>query len=174
MGKKVVVKMKKRNSRYIDYEVKIMPFMERSTKIYGYIRGNKDQIKQTIRRALRAKRPLPKHIEEFVINVIKHVLSNFNNDKVEKASICMRDADGGFEISVCVSIYYGIQGIAELSVVIRFPNGWHMAEKTVVMLDGKLKDHTDRLMREMTNVAEYAYNVYIEAARHLRPEQRHV
>ncbi len=165
MGRKVelVLRMKERSNGYTDYEAKVEPFMKRFTKIYGYLRGDKNQVKQVIRRASRAKRPLPKNIEEFAINAVRHVLSSFNNNKVEKASVCMYDVGNGFEITVCVSIYYRIQGIAELAAAFRFSGGWHNAEKVIPMPDGELKDHADRLMKEMKNVAKYAYNIYVEA-----------
>jgi ATP-dependent protease HslVU (ClpYQ) peptidase subunit len=113
---------------------------------------------------------LPKDVEELAISAVRHVLSSFNNNKVEKASVCMNDGNSSFEITVCVSVYYRIQGIAEFKVILRFANGWHVAEKVIHMPDGELKDYADRLMREVVDVAKYAYNIY-EAAQLLKPGQ---
>jgi hypothetical protein len=172
VGKKIklTLKMKKRRIGVVDYEAKIEPFMERFIKIYGRLRYDKKQVERIIRRASRAKRPLPKDVGELAISAVRHVLSSFNSNKVEEASVCMNDVGNGFEITVCASVYYRIQGIAELKVILRFADGWHVAEKVIHMPDGELKDYADRLMREIVDVAKYAYNIY-EAAQLLKPGQ---
>jgi hypothetical protein len=164
MGREVeiYIKAKKSGNDYIDYEAVVEPFMEDFIRVYGYTR-NAIQVEQAIRRALRGDLLLPKHIEEAAINTVKHVLSCFNNNKVE-ASVCMR-IDKEYNATICAEVYYWIQGIASLVATFRGPAGWHRVERAVTMLDGELVDYTDKLTKEMLNVVKYAYSIWKETSR---------
>jgi len=180
MGKiAVTLKTRERDDGYIDYRAKVEVFMEPAVKMDGRTRGGREQVVQVIRRAMRAEKPLPRHVEEIAVSVLKHILSWLDAYKIERASACMRvDVDRYADVKVCADVYYRIQGIAEFTAVFRGPDGfttgWHRVTKIIVMLDGELRDHVDRLTREILNVTKHAYNIYVEKdpAQRLGSEQR--
>jgi len=168
MGTKIeiILKTRKREKNRIDYEAKIEAFMRSIAKMEGYTNGGKEQVKQVIRRALKAEKPLPKDVEEIARSVINQVLTWFETYKIEKAIASMRvPIDKHSDMTIYAEVYYWLQGIAELVAIFHGPDGftpwsWHKVSKIVVMLDYDLKHYADQLMREMMNVARYAYNIY--------------
>ena len=165
MEERVEIRIKAKSSNgYIDYEATVEPFMENFIKVYGYTRGNVIQIEQAMRRALREE-SLPVNAEEVAVKVIRQVLSCFNNNKVEKASVCMSVEEP--DMTICAEVYYRIQGIASLASTVRGPGGVHRVERVVPMLDGELMDYVDKLTKEMIFVTRYAYNIWKEASRNV-------
>lgn len=172
MGSKIeiILKTRKREKNQIEYEASVDAFMKNIAKMEGSTYGNEEQVRELIRRAVKAERPLPKHIEEVVRTVINQILAWFDEYKTEKAMAGMRvKIDKHSDLTVYAEVYYWIQGIAELVAIFRGHDGltpwsWHEVRKIVVMLDHDLKYYTDTglLMKEMLNVARYAYNIYVE------------
>ena len=178
IGRKVAVTLKTRegDDGYVSYRAKVEVFIEPAVKMDGRTRGGREQV---IRRAMRAEKPLPRHVEEIAVSVLKHILSWLDAYKIERASACMRvDVDRYADVKVCADVYYWIQGIAKFTAIFHghdgSTTGWHRVAKIVVMLDGELRDHVDRLTREMLNVVKHAYNIYVEkgSTQRLEPEQR--
>ena len=162
-GVEIRVNAKKSGNGYVDYEATVEPFMENFIRVYGYTRSNVIQIERALRRALR-EGLLPASVEEVAVKVIRQVLSCFNNNKVEKASVCMSVEKP--DMTICAEVYYRIQGIATLTSTIR-GGGAHSVERVVPMLDGELMDYIDKLTKEVVFVAGYAYNIWKEASRNV-------
>lgn len=165
---KIILKTKKREKNRIDYRASIETFMKNIAKMEGYTYGDDEQVKEVIRRTLKAEKPLPQHVEEIARSVVNQIFTWFNTYKIDKAIASMRvNIDKHSDITIYAEVYYWLQGIAELVAIFHGPDGftpwsWHKVWKIVVMLDYDLKYYTDLLMKEMLNVARYAYNIYVE------------
>jgi hypothetical protein len=167
MGKtkiRIVLKTKK-DDEFIDYEAKVGNAM----KMEGYTIGGKEQVRQVIRRALKAEKPLPRRVEEIATNVARHVLLWIDVYKVEGAAAGMTVDLGEYsDITIYTVLYYeaGKGWMAELRAVFDGFDGFtyrarHRVVKTM-NLGKRLDDRTDMLMWELIKVTRRAYNIYIE------------
>jgi len=161
---RIILKTKK-SDEFTDYEAKVGGVMELS----GYTQGGRDQVKQVIRRVLKAERPLPRRVEEIAANVVRHVLLWIEVYKVEGVAAGMTVELGEYsDITIYAALYYeaGRGWVAELRAVFDGFDGFtYSARHRVVKevkLGRRLDNSTDLLLRELMKLARYAYNAYVE------------
>jgi len=140
-GVKVILKTKK-DGIFVDYEAKIGDAMEMS----GYTRGGKDEVKQIIRRALRAEKPLPNRVKEISIDIGEY-------SDLHISARLRYEADKGWVAELFATLD-GFDGFAD---------AWHRIVKKVELgkrLDGVVTGLL--LQMNLLNAAKYAYNIYVE------------
>ena len=161
---KIILKVKK-SDWFIDYEAKVGGVMELS----GYTQGGRDQVKQVIRRVLKAEKPLPRRVEEIATNVVRHIALWVEVYKVEGAAAGMTADLGEYSsITIYAALYYETDRgwMAELRAVLDGSDGFthnarHRVVKTVKLgreLDGRI----DMLLKGLMKVARHTYNAYVE------------
>ena len=164
-GVKIILKTKK-DGIFVDYEAKIGDAMEMS----GYTRGGKDEVKQIIRRALRAEKPLPNRVKEIALSIARQVLLWIDMYKVGGAAAGMSVDIGEYsDLHISARLRYETDKgwVAELAAVLDgfdgFANAWHRIMKKVEL--GRRPDNVVTgllLQMNMLKVAKYAYSIYVE------------
>jgi ankyrin repeat protein len=161
---KVAVKLK-RVGGYVDYEARVGDYV----MISGFTVDGRDEVREIIRRALRAEKPLPRRAEEVAVNVARQVLLWIEVHKVEGAAAGVTVDLGEYsDITVHTALYYeAYKGwTAELSAVLDGFDGYttdarhKIVEK--VKLGKELDSKTNLLLKKLLKVARRAYNIYIE------------
>ena len=157
---KIAIKLK-RDGVYVNYAAKVGDYMS----IEGYTIGGRHEVKQIIRRALRAEKPLPNHIKEIVAAVARQVLLWTDVYKVWGATAGMTVDVGVYSyISIYATLRYDV---AELIAVLDGFDGFAHAQHGItrwVQLDRRPNSATAGLLLQMSllKVAKYAYNIYDE------------
>jgi hypothetical protein len=164
-GVKVILKTKK-DGIFVDYEAKIGDAMEMS----GYTRGGKDEVKQIIRRALRAEKPLPNRVKEIALSIVRQVLLWIDMYKVDGAAAGISIDIGEYsDLHISARLRYEADKgwVAELFATLDgfdgFADAWHRIVKKVELgkrLDGVVTGLL--LQMNLLNAAKYAYNIYVE------------
>jgi hypothetical protein len=124
---KIAIKLK-RDGVYVNYAAKVGDYMS----IEGYTIGGRHEVKQIIRRALRAEKPLPNHIKEIVAAVVRQVLLWTDVYKVWGATAGMIVDVGVYSyISIYATLRYDV---AELTAVLDGFDGFTHAQHGITRL----------------------------------------
>ncbi len=163
---KIILKTKKKDMYFVDYEAKIGNIMEMS----GYTRGGKNEVKQIIRRALRGESRLPNRIKEIALSIARQVLLWIDVYKVEGAAAGMSIDIGEYsDLHISARLRYESDKgwVAELFATLDgfdgFADAWHRIVRRVELgkrLDGFVAGFL--LQMNLLKVAKYAYNIYVE------------
>jgi len=164
-GVKVILKTKK-DGVFVDYEAKIGDAVEMS----GYTRGGKDEVKQIIRRALRAEKPLPNRVKEIALSIVRQVLLWIDMYKVDGAAAGISVDIGEYsDLHISARLRHEADKgwVAELFATLDgfdgFADAWHRIVKKVGL--GKRLDSVVAgllLQMNLLKVAKYAYSIYVE------------